>query len=314
MKKSIVAPCFLVAGIALSSIAISGEGRDRWMERRQAEREGLGEFAQTEGGSGEPVLLPEGVRLEADVAYGSDPAHRIDVYLPPRPSGAPVIFMVHGGAWMVGDKKSSAVVANKLNRWVPEGIILVSVNYRLSPQADPLAQADDVARALAFAQTHAADWGGDPSRFLLMGHSAGAHLVSLLAADPSIARRQGARPWLGTIALDSAAYDLPRIMERRHYRFYDRVFKDDPEYWREASPYYRLTSAGAPMMLVCSTKRDDSCDQADAFAERIKAHGGGVTVYRIPNSHREINQNLGLPGPYTDAVERFLFTLGVTLR
>ena len=62
------------------------------------------------------------------------------------------------------------------------GIIFVSVDYRMLPQQDALAQADDVARALAFAQSRARSWGGDPGKFILMGHSAGAHLVALLAA------------------------------------------------------------------------------------------------------------------------------------
>jgi acetyl esterase/lipase len=231
--------------------------------------------------------------------------------LPEHAAAAPVLFMVHGGAWMVGDKATSRVVTNKMNRWVPKGFILVSVNYRMLPKADPLEQANDVAKALAFAQSKAKSWGGDPARFVLMGHSAGAHLVALLAADPGIATRQGAKPWRGTVALDSAAFDVPRIMEARHPRFYDRVFKTDPEYWRKASPIYRLSSAGAPMMLVCSSLRQDSCPQAQSFAAKATAKGGRVSVLPIALSHGEINQNLGLAGEYTKAVESFLRSIGV---
>jgi acetyl esterase/lipase len=300
-----------VAALAISVVSTVSAGmfRDRFMNRSDAGPEAE-ELEQAED-RGAPVEIPAGVSVERDVAYGSDPLQRIDVYLPSRAEAAPVVFMVHGGAWMIGDKSYSNVVANKINRWVTQGFVLVSVNYRMSPQADPVEQANDVARALAFAQTKAKGWGADPARFVLMGHSAGAHLVSLLAADPAIAAKQGARPWLGTVALDSAAFDVQRIMEARHYRFYDRVFKDDPAYWRSASPTYRLASAGAPMMLVCSTRREVACEQARGFAEKATSLGRKISVYPIDATHREINQNLGLPGEYTEAVETFFASLGI---
>ncbi|MBZ5664150.1 MAG: alpha/beta hydrolase [Acidobacteriia bacterium] len=128
--------------------------------------------------------LPAGARLLRNVAYGPGAAYKMDIYLPAHPKGTAILFMVHGGAWTVGDKTMARVVANKAAHWLPEGFIFVSTDYRLLPAADPLEQANDVAKALAFAQSQAKSWGGDPSRFVLMGHSAGAHLVTLLAADP----------------------------------------------------------------------------------------------------------------------------------
>lgn len=306
----------IVAGLGVATLAFltmstvsAGLFRDRYMDRAESRRGGNA-IEQSEGPVA-PIALPPGVRVERDIAYGPDASQRIDVYLPPHPASAAVIFMVHGGAWMVGDKASVNVVENKMKRWVPEGFIMVSVNYPLSPKADPVEQAHDVAKALAFAQSKAKSWGGDPARFVVMGHSAGAHLVSLLGADPSIATREGAKPWLGTISLDSAAYDVPRIMEARHYRFYDRVFKNDPDYWRKASPIYRISPEGAPMMLVCSSERQDSCPQARSFAEKMSAKGRKVTVFPVALTHPEINKTLGLPGEYTDAVNSFLRSLGV---
>jgi arylformamidase len=254
--------------------------------------------------------LPVGARVERDMAYGPDPAQRLDVYLPPHAEHAPVIFMVHGGGWMFGDKGSSGVVANKAAHWLPSGYIVMSTNYRLSPSANPLEQADDVARALAFAQSNAHRWGADPARFVLVGHSAGAHLVSLLSADPVIATRQGGRPWLGTVSLDSAAYDVAKLMQSHHLGLYDRVFHDDQDLWREASPTLRLKRASIPMLLVCSSRRNDSCPQAEAFATKAIALGGHATVLPVDKTHGEINQQLGTPGSYTDAVDAFLHTIG----
>ena len=258
------------------------------------------------------VSLPAGARAERDLAYGTDAQQTLDVFVPARAQRAPIVLMVHGGAWMLGDKANRGVAANKVARWLPRGVIVVSVNYRLDRRApDALLQADDVARALAFVQQRAAGWGGDPARVLLMGHSSGAHLVSLLSADPGIAERAGAKPVLGTVALDSAVFDLVEIMERRHYRFYDRVFGRDRQVWLENSPYHRLQGTPRPMLLVCSSQRSDSCPQADKFSAKAQAAGARVRVLRVPLKHGDINGQLGVAGDYTLQVEEFLRSVGV---
>ena len=240
--------------------------------------------------------LPAGVRVIRNLAYGTDAKQRLDVYLPTHPlTDAPVIFMVHGGAWRTGDKAMSNVVDNKIARWVPEGIVFISINYRLLPQADPLLQAQDVATALAYAQKNATRWGAGAHQFVLMGHSAGAHLVSLLAADPTLATRRGAQPWLGTVSLDSAAYDIPRIMAAKHYRFYDKAFGSDPAYWQAASPSQQLQSQQTAFLAICSTQRPDKpCDQAGDFVAQAKSLQIAASLQPEPLTHKEINQQLGL--------------------
>lgn len=255
--------------------------------------------------------IPAGTKVERDIAYGAAKDQRLDVFMPAGAKGAPIIFMVHGGAWAVGDKEMGRVVENKVAHWVPRGVIFVSVNYRMIPDADPVMQADDVARALAFVQNNAASWGGDPARVVLMGHSAGAHLVMLLTADTSIASAQGARPWLGTVSLDSGAMNVPEIMKAKHYRFYDRAFGDDPAYWEKASPYQRLTGHPKPVLIVCSTKREDSCPQGRALAEKARSLGGRAGVYPVNLTHREVNEELGLASSYTATVDDFLRSLGL---
>jgi len=201
------------------------------------------------------------------------------------------------------------VVENKVLRWVPQGLIFVSVNYRLLPKADPLQQADDIARALATAQAQAASWGGDSSKFILMGHSAGAHLVALLAAAPSKTVSVGAKPWLGTIVLDSAALNVVQIMETRHPGLYDRAFGQDSTSWQSISPFHVLKVPASPILAVCSTRRGDSCPQAEAFIAQAASLGTKAKLLRQNLSHREINENLGMPGDYTQAVEEFMGSL-----
>jgi acetyl esterase/lipase len=258
------------------------------------------------------VALPAAaadMRILRDVAYGADARQRFDVYAPQDAHGAPVIFFVHGGGWAIGDKSNRGVVHNKTARWVPRGLVFVSANYRMLPAADPLEQARDVARALAAAQSQAASWGGDPARFILMGHSAGAHLVALIASAPAIALDLGARPWLGTVELDSAALDVERIMRDRHLRLYDRAFGHDPAYWAKASPLARLSAASAPFLAVCSTRRADSCPAARDYAAKAQALGTRASVLEENLSHRQINEELGEDNAYTRAVEAFLDTL-----
>ncbi len=249
-----------------------------------------------------------------DLPYGSDPRQRMDVYLPQQARRAPVIFMVHGGAWRFGDKGARNVLENKLARWLPRGFIFVSADYRMLPDVAPLEQAKDVARAIAAAQAKALSWGGDPAKFIVVGHSAGAHLVALLSASPKIAPQAGAKPWLGAVLLDSAALDVAPIMQARHARLYDRAFGSDPAYWKAVSPLQQLSAAAPPMLAVCSSRRNDSCPQARRFVDQARSLGLRAAVLEEDLSHRDINEQLGVDGSYTDAVERFMAGLDESAR
>lgn len=242
----------------------------------------------------------------ATVSYGPDSLQRFDVYATGMHRDAPVIFMVHGGGWKRGDKGMSGVVDHKLERWGPRGIVFISANYRLMPAADPYVQAEDVARALTRAQAEAARWGADPQRFVLMGHSAGAHLVALLAVSPDMLKKFGAAPPLATVSLDSGTLNVIETMEGRHFEPHEYAFGKDRALWLKTSPWHALREKPAPLLSVCSTRRADACPQADALAEKIQSYGGSAEVLRMDLSHGDINQQLGLPGAYTNAVEAFL--------
>lgn len=294
----------LLASAPSGAVGFLDRLKERVQERRAAQNPEAG--AQNDEASEPPSHHTPSLR---ELPYGSDPRQRMDVYLPAKPVHAPVILMVHGGGWRWGDKEAGAVVDNKVARWVARGFVFISVNNRLLPQADPLEQARDVAQALAVAQAKAPSWAADPARFILMGHSAGAHLVALVNASPDLAPQAGAKSWLGTVALDSAAVDVSPIMQGKHFRLYDAAFGADPAFWRAVSPVQQLTPSAKPMLAVCSSRRSDSCAQADLFADKAGQLGVRADVLRQDLSHREINQSLGLPGAYTDAVEAFMGSL-----
>lgn len=288
---------WLLSGIALLLLAQlpacahaqTGTWRDSMLQRRQ-----------------QNVPLPNGVQIIRDVSYGSDPRQRFDVYAPSHADHAPVIFMVHGGAWAFGDKTARGVVQNKVSRWVSQGFIFISVDYRMLPQSLPLAQAGDVAQALAYAQQHIAQWGGDPDAFVVMGHSAGAHLVSLLSTDTSIGKRYGVIPWLGTVSLDSAALNVVATMQVRHLPLYDRAFGNQSDDWIAASPYQQMHGRMAPFLAICSTRRRDSCPQAHSFVAKAVAFGTQASVVEEDLTHEQINEQLGLDFDYTRRVESFM--------
>ena len=253
------------------------------------------------------------VTVVRDVSYGVDPKQRFDVYVPRGARNAPVVLMVHGGAWRTGDKRSRGVVGKKVERWTRAGIIVISVNYRMLPNTGPVEQARDVARALAAAQARVGEWGGDPGKVVLMGHSAGAHLVALLDARPSLATSLGARPWLGAVILDSAALDVVQTMTLPHLPLYTRAFGADRDYWRDASPQHHLAAGAKPLMLVCSSRRRDSCRAANRFSAKATSVGVRVEVFPVAKTHAAIDADLGAPGAYTEAVETFMRTLDPAL-
>jgi arylformamidase len=250
--------------------------------------------------------VPAGTRVIDNVSYGADPRQRFDVYAPAHATHAPVIFMVHGGAWAFGGKAARGVVENKLARWVPRGFIFISVDYRMLPDASPLTQANDVARALAYAQQHAAEWGGDPSLFILMGHSAGAHLVSLVTTANAIARQNQVSPWLGTVSLDSAALDVVQTMQGRHLPLYDRAFGNDASDWAAVSPVQQMRGRIVPFLAVCSTRRQDSCPQAQGFVSKAASFGSQAKMLPEDMTHEQINEQLGTASDYTNNVEAFM--------
>lgn len=244
-----------------------------------------------------------------DIPYGTAKEQKLDIYLPAKSLNNPVLFMVHGGAWRIGDKQNRSVVKAKVERWVKQGWVFVSINYRMLPNTDPHQQAGDVAKALAYVQAHSTEWSADSSKIIVMGHSAGAHLVSLLLTDTALYDAEAMKQLQGGILLDSAALDVTKIMSGKHSRLYDRAFGKDPVYWRKTSAIEHLHSNVKPMLAVCSTQRDDSCAQAHSFVTKAQTLGVKAQQLGVDLSHAQINSNLGDDSLYTKNIEHFIRSL-----
>lgn len=103
--------------------------------------------------------LSTGMTVLADIPYGKDVDQVLDVYIPADAKNAPVIFMVHGGAWSGGDKADKPEFENKVAHWVTQGFIFISINYRTLPKIRPIEQTKDVEAALLFSQKNVSEWG-----------------------------------------------------------------------------------------------------------------------------------------------------------
>ncbi|MBN8715558.1 MAG: alpha/beta hydrolase [Xanthomonadales bacterium] len=309
MRIPRVALAALIAGLVLAIASHPAPAQQRLRERLLQRME---QRAGSEGeGRATPATPPPGSRVERDIAYGPDPRQRYDVYLPAQVApGAPILVMVHGGGWRTGDKALARVVNNKAAWWLARGGVFVSVNNRLVPDADPLMQARDVAAAVASVQQRAHQWQADPGKTVLMGHSAGAHLVALLGSEPALLRRAGAQRPLGVVALDSGALDVPALMQQtRVPPLYHDAFGEDAAYWASVSPQQQLQRDALPMLLVCSSTRrfpTSPCEEARKLAARARALGVAIQVQPEALSHAEINDRLGLPSAYTEAVTHWI--------
>jgi len=137
-----------------------------------------------------------------DVPYGDSALSTLDIF-PASRAGAPVHVFMHGGYWRARDKSDYSFVADAL---APHGITTVVMNYDLCPQVELDDIVAQVKRGFSWIKAHAGDFSSDPSCLSASGHSAGAHLVAAVLADPG----QDAVP--GAALLISGIYELGPVL------------------------------------------------------------------------------------------------------
>ncbi|MGU3359729.1 alpha/beta hydrolase [Methylobacterium sp. M6A4_1b] len=150
----------------------------------------------------------QGGRLSLkDAAFGAHPRQRLDVFTPVAgPTGAPVLVFFYGGSWKNGSKEDYAFVGQAL---AAQGFVTVLPDYRLYPEVRFPDFLDDGAQAVAWVERNIAAYGGDPSRIVLAGHSAGAYNAVMLGLNPAYLRRAGVDPRvIRAVAGLSGPYDF----------------------------------------------------------------------------------------------------------
>jgi acetyl esterase/lipase len=208
--------------------------------------------------------------MQRDIPYGPAPEQMLDFYKPAA-SPAPLVVFVHGGGWSKGGKQGGRRVAEVLRN---EGYAVASINYRLlGPGITIQDQASDVAHASEFLMSHDQQFGIDPRHFALVGHSAGGHLVALVAADASYARDAGLDfSKLSVVVAMDGVFNLDLPQDARNFR--GKIDTDDRSL-QAVSPIDRLDAPG-PRPAFCLVHEDTQprfVAQADAFAAALTAHG-----------------------------------------
>jgi acetyl esterase/lipase len=218
-----------------------------------------------------------------NIAYGADPRHRLDVYVPERAGvPRPVVVFWHGGRWRFGDKADYRFVGAAL---AESGYVAVVANYRHYPQVKMPGFMDDAARAASWAFAHATQFGGDRERLYLMGHSAGAHLASLVTLDTRYfaATGQPAPRVAGVIGL-SGPYDFLPLLEPDVQDMFG-----PPPIYPQSQPI-NFVRAGAPPMLLIHGLNDDTVRPKNSrnLASALTALGVPVTLKLYPKlSHTD---------------------------
>jgi acetyl esterase/lipase len=128
--------------------------------------------------------------ITRDIPYAGveDEKRTLDVYAPDGAKDLPVVFWIHGGGWQAGDKSD---VKLKPQAFMDKGFVFVSVNYRLLPAVDMGTLTRDVAKSFRWVQDHISEYGGDPKRVLVGGHSAGTQLAAQICTDERYLKEQG---------------------------------------------------------------------------------------------------------------------------
>ena len=241
---------------------------------------------------------PASVEVHPDLPYSAGSVHQLDFYAPRDKTGFPVVVFIHGGSWRVGDRWQYRGLGNRLAR---AGIGVAIPSFRLMGVAlnrHP-AQIEDVAEAFAWVRQHAAEFGGDPSRIFVAGHSSGGHLVSLLALDEKYLRHHNldARAIRGVLSI-SGVYDVNPMMA-----FHSRESR------KLASPIHHV-HPGAPRFLLAYCQWDfvSLPSQARRFAGRLLRAGVDAKLLRIPGDNH-VSEILNITkdhGPLIDAVIEFV--------
>jgi acetyl esterase/lipase len=251
------------------------------------------------------------VQKVLDVPYyrgaDADPKHKLDLYLPKDQKDFPVIFFVHGGAWRHGDKSGFlGFYGHFASSWARHGIGVVVTNYRLSPGVTHPEHIKDVARAFAWTHENIGKYGGRADQIFVSGHSAGGHLVALLATDESYLKAEGLslKAIRGAIPM-SGVY---RIEEGD--RLYDSMFGEDAKVRRDASPICHACSEAPPFLIIYAEHDLAMCNKmfAEQFCTALKEHKVVVRSLEVPErNHVTLLMKAGSDGdPVNKAVRDFI--------
>lgn len=218
-------------------------------------------------------------RVVRDAAYGAEPRQHVDVYAPTAASATPrpIIVFIYGGSWNSGAKDDYEFMGAAL---ASQGFVVALPDYRLVPGVRFPTFVEDCAAAVRWVRDHAGDFGGDPNRIVLMGHSAGAYNAMMLALDAHYLRDAGvdANAIRGAIGL-AGPYDfLPFDVDSTINAFGQAP---DPQVTQPT----HFARADAPPLYLLWGEKDTTVRRRsiDRLSRAMQAAGGRVETKIYPN-------------------------------
>ena len=266
------------------------------------------------------VLAPS----KADVPYAGTTELRqtLNVYAPAtKPAKpAPVIFWIHGGGWRGGEKTN---VQLKPKFFTDLGYVFVSTNHRYVTAVPMNEIFADVAKSLRWTHDHAPEFGGDPNRIVIMGHSSGAQLAAYLAIDERPLKAVGLSlaMFKGCVPVDADTFDVPAVISlatanrqaagKPEPKYGHReIFGGKPELWTEYSAVTHVVAGKGipPFLILYDAAAALTPDQARRLEKALTSKGISAKAYGAQNTnHGKINADLGLPDdPSTAELLSFL--------
>ena len=227
-----------------------------------------------------PALLGNYQR-QAALRYGDGPRRTLDIYVPRGARAAPVVVFWYGGSFQYGRRENYRFVGAALAQ---RGLVAVLPDYRVYPPAVFPEFVDDAAQAVKWVHDHAAEYGGDPARLFLMGHSAGGYLASMVALDRRYLTRAGAGDvrLRGLIALSAPHVLLPNT------RLLNIMF--GPPWTTADWQPLNFASSTSPPALLIHGQQDQTVDprNSESLAAALRAQGVDVTLRLMPRlSHSD---------------------------
>ena len=212
--------------------------------------------------------------LRFDVPYGTHSGERLDVFPAAKPGPAPVHVFIHGGYWQRMDKTDFSYVVRGLR---PAGAATVVIDYGLMPSIDLDELVRQCRAAVAWVHRHASEWGGDPARITISGHSAGGHLVAMLLATDWAAFGAPGDVVKAGCAI-SGLYDLEPI----RLCYLNDVLALTPEVARRNSPVHLTPARPTPLVLaVGGAEGAEYHPQTDDQAAAWRARGVPIEVMDV---------------------------------
>ncbi len=223
-------------------------------------------------------------------ATGKIPDQELNIFEPDKPkSPKDVLIFIHGGNWNSGKKSQYSLIGRN---WTKKDIVYVIIDYPLSPSATYKEMAEYSAKSVKWVKENIQNYGGNPDRIFLSGHSAGGHLAALISIDDQYFQKLGmANPIKGLILIDAAGLDMYGYLLEEKFsngNTYLKTFTPDQKNWKDASPLYHLHKGMPPMTILRGEKTYPSIASSNEKFIKALQEYAPATPYEILNGKKHI--------------------------